>query len=113
MATTLTQEQLNSLINDYVSKLKGKISIEQIILYGSYAKGNANEWSDIDLYIVSKDLPGNELKGSNGFYLDNIVGKYDSRLEVVGINPKQLEHPVEKSFFKEVQSYGKLINCNI
>ena len=110
MATTLTQEQLNSLINDYISKLKGKISIEQIILYGSYAKGNANEWSDIDLYIVSKDLPENELKGSNGFKLDCIVGKFDPRLEVLGINPNQLKDPIEKNFFEEVKIKGTVIS---
>ena len=109
MASVLTQKQLNDLINDYLSKLKGKIFVDQVILYGSYAKGNAHEWSDIDLYIVSKDLPENELKGSNGYYLDCLVKQFDSRLEVIGINPKQLEHPIEKSFFEEVKSIGKII----
>jgi len=109
MASVLTQEQLNNSISDYLSKLRGKISIDQVILYGSYAKGNANEWSDIDLYIVSKDLPENELKGSNGYHLDCLVNKFDSRLEVIAINPKQLEHPIEKSFFEEVKSTGKVI----
>ena len=110
MAGVLTEEQLSNIINHYVSKLKQKINIEQIILYGSYAKGNANEWSDIDLYIVSNDLPENELKGTNGFQLDCLVGKYDPRLEVLGINPNQLKSPIEKTFFEEVKINGKLIS---
>ena len=110
MAGVLTEEQLSNIINHYVSKLKQKINIEQIILYGSYAKGNANEWSDIDLYIVSNDLPENELKGTNGFQLDCLVGKYDPRLEVLGINPSQLKSPIEKTFFEEVKINGKLIS---
>ena len=110
MAEILTEEQLNNIIDNYISKLKQKINIEQIILYGSYANGNAHEWSDIDLYIVSKDLPENELKGTNGFHLDCMVEKFDPRLEVIGINPNQLKDPIEKSFFKEVKTKGKLIS---
>ena len=109
MAGILTEQQLNNIINDYITKLKQRINLEQIILYGSYAKGNANEWSDIDLYIVSKELPENELKGTNGFNLDCLVGKFDPRLEVIGINPNQLKDPIEKSFFEEVRTKGKLI----
>ena len=109
MAGILNQEQLSNIINNYVSKLKQRINVEQIILYGSYAKGNANEWSDIDLYIISNDLPENELKGTNGFQLDCLVGRFDPRLEVLGINPNQLKDPIEKSFFEEVKTTGKSI----
>ncbi len=34
------------------------ITIERIILFGSYAKGNAGEWSDMDIAIVSPDFSG-------------------------------------------------------
>ena len=109
MAEVLTKDQLNKIIDNYISKLRLKISLDQVILYGSYAKGTAHEWSDIDLYIVSKDLPDNELKGTNGFHLDCIVGKYDPRLEVIGINPNQLQNPIERSFFEEVRTSGKQV----
>jgi len=36
-----------------------KINIESAILFGSYAKGNYNEFSDIDLALISKDFSGN------------------------------------------------------
>ncbi len=37
-----------------------------VILYGSYARGDFNEWSDIDLLaIVDRDLPPNPLKRLN------------------------------------------------
>ena len=112
MASILTEEELNKIIDNYISRLKGNLNIEQVILYGSYAKGNADEWSDIDLYIISKDLPENELKGSNGFYLDCLAQDFDTRIEAIGINPKQLSNPIEKSFFDEVKSTGKAIKIN-
>lgn len=33
------------------------LHIERALLFGSYTKGTANTWSDIDIAIVSKTLP--------------------------------------------------------
>lgn len=38
------------------------ISYKKIILFGSYAKGDAKIWSDIDLCIVSDDFGKNRCK---------------------------------------------------
>jgi predicted nucleotidyltransferase len=38
--------------------IKKDISVEQVYLFGSYAKGNVKEYSDIDLAIVSNDFQG-------------------------------------------------------
>lgn len=38
------------------------INIEQAILFGSYAKGTQNKYSDIDLAVVSADFEGNRFK---------------------------------------------------
>ena len=40
------------LINRYIEEL----SIDKVILFGSYAKGTNNEESDIDIAIFSKDF---------------------------------------------------------
>ena len=54
MAKIFTHEQVDQTIKDYLSKLKGKIKIDKVILFGSYAKGTATELSDVDLLIISK-----------------------------------------------------------
>lgn len=55
------------------------IRLERVILFGSYAKGNANKWSDIDIALVSKDFQG------IGFYDRQKVNPYilktDTRIE--------------------------------
>ena len=38
------------------------INIEKVLLFGSYSKGNQNEFSDIDLAVVSNDFEGNRFK---------------------------------------------------
>ncbi len=34
------------------------LHIERAIIFGSYAKGKAGKWSDIDVALVSKDFTG-------------------------------------------------------
>ena len=109
MAEVFTHEQLDQTIKDYLSRLKDKIKIDKVILFGSYAKGTATEFSDIDLLIISKDLPPDEPKCKNGFHLDNLVGDFNPRLEVMAINPQKLNNAIEKGFFEEILTTGKVI----
>lgn len=39
----------------YAGAIKAKYSFSRIILFGSYAKGNFNDESDIDIAVVFKD----------------------------------------------------------
>lgn len=55
------------------------IRLEKAILFGSYAKGKAGKWSDLDIALVSKDFTG------IGFYdckrINPFIIKVDSRIE--------------------------------
>lgn len=112
MAKVFSKEQLNKIINDYISGLKDRIRVDKAILYGSYAKGNANELSDIDLLIISEDLSNNTPKGKNGYLLDKMVGDFNTDLEVIAINPSQLNNPIEKDFFEEILRTGYVMYPN-
>ncbi|MFZ4085737.1 MAG: nucleotidyltransferase domain-containing protein [Vampirovibrionia bacterium] len=46
-------------------------------MFGSYAKGKADLYSDMDLMVVSKDLPRNKTKGMNACYIFDLIG-YES-----------------------------------
>ena len=108
MAEVLNEEQLKNVVSGYLNKLSSSVSIDKAIVYGSYARGTATEWSDIDLFIISKDLPENRSKGLNGLYLDRIVKEFDLRLEVIGIHPSNLNDEITKGFFKEIIETGKV-----
>jgi uncharacterized protein len=50
----MVDPKIINLISNYLNLLKKEgISIEKAILFGSYAKGNADDTSDIDLLLVS------------------------------------------------------------
>ncbi|HIC92248.1 MAG TPA: nucleotidyltransferase domain-containing protein [Syntrophaceae bacterium] len=50
-------EEVFSRIKKIAERLKKEYSAEKVILYGSYAKGEAAEDSDVDLFIIA---PTNE-----------------------------------------------------
>ena len=50
---------VRKLVSQYISQLKNcGISVERAILYGSFAKGYATEFSDIDFAVISKNFSG-------------------------------------------------------
>lgn len=109
MAKKLTNEELRETLAKYLSSLEKKIQIDKALLFGSYAKGSANEWSDIDLLIISAALPETNPKGANGFYLDKLVGlnKVPPELEVIGVHPNKLLNPSTQYFYNEILRTAK------
>ena len=99
MAKKNNLDDILKLINQYLKLLKKNgIKFEQVYLYGSYAKGQAQEDSDIDLAIVADEwLPD---KFDAQFELMKIGLKVDSRIE---------PHPFRKSEFDKSNPYVKEI----
>ncbi len=61
---------LSPAIKRQIVEKLAPVGVEKIILFGSYAYGEPNENSDIDLYVVTNDdyLPAN-FKENNELYL--------------------------------------------
>ncbi len=67
-----SKENLNKVINELVKLISKEILIKGVYLFGSYANGNANRYSDIDLAIISDDFEGdrfNDRKKLNHFII--------------------------------------------
>jgi len=48
--------EIDKIIQRFLSNIKKDKQIYKVYIYGSYAKGIAGKWSDIDLAIVSPDF---------------------------------------------------------
>ena len=46
-------ELIQLIVEDYIANLSRQISIEKVILFGSYAKGNTHKDSDVDIAVFS------------------------------------------------------------
>lgn len=52
-------DRIIHIINQFIAKLEdNNIKVERAFLFGSYAQGTFNDWSDIDLAIVSTAFVG-------------------------------------------------------
>ncbi len=91
------------IVSQYASQLAEKISFSQCILFGSYAKGIANEESDIDVAIVIPSASG------DFFALRPLLWKIrravDDRIEPVLFS----EDHDESGFLSEIRSHGIIV----
>lgn len=76
---------VSGIINSFMLALKENlIPIDGAYLFGSYSKGNAGEWSDIDIALISKIFTGNRIKDRD------IIRRYtrtiSSLIEVIPFN---------------------------
>lgn len=79
--------KIQRIISDYLSALRAHgFQIQDAILFGSYAKGNANQWSDIDLALVSNEFEGVRFTDKNK--IRKITISISSDLEILPFNPK-------------------------
>ena len=46
-------QSVQKIIQEYIEALGKQIPIKKAILFGSYAKGNTNQYSDVDIAIFS------------------------------------------------------------
>ena len=46
-------ESIQKIVEDYIVNLSRQIFIEKVILFGSYAKGNTHNDSDVDIAVFS------------------------------------------------------------
>lgn len=75
------------IVKQYAEKLKVEhYPFSAVYLYGSYAKGKAHKWSDIDVAVISGKLRRNNDK--NRFLLWKLRRGIDSRIEPLGFTPE-------------------------
>lgn len=79
--------RIQRIISQYLESLKAHgFLIEDAILFGSYASGQANQWSDIDLALVSHSFEGIRFKDKNK--IRKITINTSTDLEVLPFNPR-------------------------
>jgi predicted nucleotidyltransferase len=96
------------IISLYVAELKKRgIRPQKIILYGSYARGEANQDSDIDLVVISEDLA--KWSGLERLeMLSRLTVSVDAPLEVIGYTPDEISQAGKNSImWAEITRYGK------
>ncbi len=97
------REIINKLIT-YKLLVSKYFDVDQVVLYGSYAKGNQREDSDIDVAIIVNSI--NQDFFTYAPLLWRLRREIDDRIEPVLIE----KNKDESGFLKEVMRTGLVIN---
>ncbi len=96
-------KKVNASVKNYLKAVKKIMTPQMVILYGSYARGNPHEYSDIDIAVVVKKIGRNYFNVCEK--LTGLVWDIDTRIE-----PLLLESEADKSgFLDSILKYGKII----
>lgn len=100
-------EKISKVVNAYISDVSKQIKIDKAYLYGSYAKGNYNEYSDLDIAIFSDSFKERSFVDAVAFLL-SLARKYrDVCIEPVAFTTSDLQE--DNPFVKEICATGKEI----
>jgi len=95
--------KVKSTIKKFVHALQmNNIQLERVVLFGSYARGNYTEWSDIDLAIVSNAFEGSIMEDRDK--IRPIKLSVSSELEVLPYTPEDFTE--DDPFVKEIIETG-------
>ncbi|OGI78108.1 hypothetical protein A3C57_01805 [Candidatus Nomurabacteria bacterium RIFCSPHIGHO2_02_FULL_33_12] len=103
---TISKSIKNSIAKYKKRLIKEGIIFDKVILFGSYAKGNANLYSDIDIAIVSKYFGKNNFKEMSK--LNALTYGVDTRIEAHPVSYNDFLNPISPFVF-EIKKYGVLV----
>jgi hypothetical protein len=94
-------------VKGFIRALEPKVHVQQVILYGSYAKGQAREESDIDIAVISDDFA----RMSELEVIQTLAHRMiycDSLLMPIAYTPAKFDDP-DNAFAREIARTGKVI----
>ena len=94
-------DRVTKIIDDYLIALnKNNIPIKKAFLFGSYARGSHQEWSDIDIALVSDLFVGNRITDKDK--IRKITLSISSEIEVLPFSPKEFDsrNPLAKEILE-------------
>jgi len=99
-----------SFIDKIVSMIVPLVSPDQIILFGSYARGDNTDKSDIDLLIIKKNLK-NAREMNNILYRAFFDNKIDISIDLVSVDyDKYVElNDTIGYIYKTIKKEGKIL----
>lgn len=101
------RQQVIRQLEEYCREIARELNPQAVVLFGSFATGDINEGSDIDIMVIADFQVG---------FLDRIkllldLNRFNLPIEPIGYTSAELEHMKQKRnpFITEVLTTGKII----
>ncbi|MCL5028545.1 MAG: nucleotidyltransferase domain-containing protein [Bacteroidetes bacterium] len=97
-----SQSDINNIVSKFISLVSDEFPIKYVYLFGSYARGNAREYSDVDLAVVSDKFEGSR------FFDKKKLNKYILQTSTdLEVHPfKTVDFTEDNPFVKEIIQTG-------
>lgn len=104
----LSQEVFNKEIQSIMEQLINVYAPAKVILFGSLAEGIVKEGTDIDLFIIKKDIP--DLGVDRIRQLDSLI-KYKLATDFIVYKPEEVRKRLKADdpFVKSIMEKGKVL----
>lgn len=104
-----TRAEIRKIVKELVFSLSlNKIPVDKIILYGSYARGNPRDFSDIDIAIISPAFKGKKMLEIQAD-LAKIFSKYLSIIEPIGYSTEDFQLAEPETLLGEIKRSGEIL----
>lgn len=108
MAKTKQAANKEEVVRRAIQYLLRKIRIDQAVLFGSHARGEADRWSDVDLAVVSPDFA----RMGHRKVMDLLVEvalSVDPSVEIRPYTPRDLKEARPTNFLGYILAEGKVV----
>ncbi|MCP4628810.1 MAG: hypothetical protein GY850_35680 [bacterium] len=102
----LSENQVAEIIKGFITELSQEIPIKEIILFGSYAQGDPQDYSDIDLAVISDWFEGKPRIESMQF-LSRMAAAYNSLIEALPFTEEEYKNLDKRSFLASIIRSGR------
>jgi len=103
-----TASELDRIVSAFVTLLSKAVRVEAVILYGSYVNGSPDEWSDIDIAVISPDFEGLPMWERQRIISRATVDRHPS-LAPIGYASSEYHNPGPHSFLREILRTGRVV----
>jgi len=102
----MQENQVDGIIKGFIARLEEEIPVLEVILFGSYAQGNPQEHSDIDLSVISDWFEGKPTI-ENLKFLARIASRYSTLIEALPFTEKEYQKIDRRSLLARIVQTGK------
>mgnify|MGYP002640093880 FL=1 len=96
-------------MNRIVAEITSKLDIDAILLFGSYAKGEENDSSDIDIAVISSEFDAKKSMYLNAMKVYEKTDFIEPYLQLVPLASDSFynESFIDKGFVKSIRETGR------
>ncbi|MBI3799802.1 MAG: nucleotidyltransferase domain-containing protein [Deltaproteobacteria bacterium] len=108
METVETTTATKAIVRQAIDYLRQKTQVHQAILFGSHAKGEADEWSDIDLAVISPNFARMSYREVMDLLVEVSLA-VTPILEVRPYTPRDLQEARPTNFLGHILTEGRVV----